>query len=346
MRLAAQMDNSSGPPRLILHNLHHHSKSQSIHQPSIRELENDPQRCRLVCFAQHPRVADYINGRHQSMGVDRPERPLAWQAGIEHALPEQFAEIVTEPGLTWDMSNLYTTGHVTLTSIPGALSSDFNSDGSVDGDDLCGWQEGFGAPISAQSFIGDADGDLDVDGGDFLVWQREFSIGSLASAVPEPASILLLLNFGCLALVRCRMRGLAFVETNCECLIYDQFHVDEGNQTFQPRRQTMADKDLTKCQLSCVAECKESAHKLRLSAGGYSDNLQIERNCVNSGGGRHAADPHRTCSTEAEPERSRRATTLRGSVQLRFIPPAPARPEGTAGIAHGGQRDRALCVLP
>ena len=74
-----------------------------------------------------------------------------------------------------------------ITVVPG----DFNGDGTVDGDDLSQWEEDFG--INADS---DADDDGDSDGNDFLIWQQNVNLpGGLAAAstaVPEPASVLLL----------------------------------------------------------------------------------------------------------------------------------------------------------
>ena len=66
-------------------------------------------------------------------------------------------------------------------------------DADADNDFLL-WQYGYGAQSTEHGF-GDADFDGDVDGDDFLVWQCEFSAGSgLASeAVPEPASMVLVL---------------------------------------------------------------------------------------------------------------------------------------------------------
>ena len=89
---------------------------------------------------------------------------------------------------------------------PTYAEADFNEDGFVDGDDLASWKTNFGAtPASKEQ--GDANLDGVVDGGDFLVWQRQFAaveaIAAASSAVPEPASITLLLA----ALLCCRRRA-------------------------------------------------------------------------------------------------------------------------------------------
>ncbi|MCC6493423.1 MAG: LamG domain-containing protein [Pirellulales bacterium] len=69
-----------------------------------------------------------------------------------------------------------------------SFAADFNSDGSVNSDDLGLWKSGFGMASGAGRIDGNADGDGDVDGADFLIWQRQFGSGPTAAAVPEPAS--------------------------------------------------------------------------------------------------------------------------------------------------------------
>jgi uncharacterized protein YjbI with pentapeptide repeats len=85
----------------------------------------------------------------------------------------------------WDLSKLYTTGEVTLTSVGGTMPGDFNNDGEVDAADLLKWQGDFGENGSS-----DADNDNDSDGADFLAWQRQLGGGSptasTAQHVPEP----------------------------------------------------------------------------------------------------------------------------------------------------------------
>lgn len=73
--------------------------------------------------------------------------------------------------------------------IEAPVGGDFDGDGDVDHDDLSQWEGDYG--INGDS---DADGDGDSDGADFLVWQQNFGFGTLSevSAVPEPATWLLL----------------------------------------------------------------------------------------------------------------------------------------------------------
>jgi hypothetical protein len=97
--------------------------------------------------------------------------------------------------LTWDMSQLYATGILSVIDTSG-FTADFDEDGDVDGDDLANWKAGFGASGSATHVQGDADADQDVDGSDFLTWQRQLgSVSAVATAatVPEPGTFLLLI---------------------------------------------------------------------------------------------------------------------------------------------------------
>lgn len=61
-----------------------------------------------------------------------------------------------------------------LFELQSPQSTDFNSDGNVDGGDLDIWQGGFGTPSGANLNDGDANGDVDVDVNDFLIWQSSF----------------------------------------------------------------------------------------------------------------------------------------------------------------------------
>ncbi|BBO30482.1 dockerin type I domain-containing protein [Lacipirellula parvula] len=77
------------------------------------------------------------------------------------------------------------------------LAADFNEDGNVDGADLTAWKAGFGTGTTKAQ--GDANEDGKVDGADFLTWQHQFgqtpavaAAGSVAAAVPEPSSLLLI----------------------------------------------------------------------------------------------------------------------------------------------------------
>jgi hypothetical protein len=84
---------------------------------------------------------------------------------------------VLADGLTWDVSQLYTTGMLTVAS--AGLPGDFNFDGSVDGADFLVWQRG-GSPNPGSA-------------SDLGVWQSHHGSSSAAAAsttVPEPAAAL------------------------------------------------------------------------------------------------------------------------------------------------------------
>lgn len=112
----------------------------------------------------------------------------------------------------------YAAGTVTLqvVSLATIIGADFNGDGIVDRDDLDIWNMNFGITMGASVAQGDADNDGDVDGDDFFLWQQQVGgppvpgMGSGAGlpggAVPEPASIALLLFGSMLAAFRSRRR--------------------------------------------------------------------------------------------------------------------------------------------
>ena len=97
----------------------------------------------------------------------------------------------------WNLSNLYTTGQVTLASVPGLLTGDYNDNGIVDAADYVVWRNNFNMQSGAMSSRGDGDSDGDVDGADYLVWQRNFGQTIVSSApsssfdatVPEPTAV-------------------------------------------------------------------------------------------------------------------------------------------------------------
>jgi hypothetical protein len=102
----------------------------------------------------------------------------------------------------------------------GAVAPDFNGDGVVDLADFAIWQSHVGIMSGASVLDGDADGDGDVDGADFLKWQRNAGrpmpwtgsgsgsgSASQLAAVPEPASLTMLIFGGSLALACGRRRS-------------------------------------------------------------------------------------------------------------------------------------------
>ncbi|NOZ39484.1 MAG: PEP-CTERM sorting domain-containing protein [Planctomycetes bacterium] len=106
--------------------------------------------------------------------------------GVFSAL--DFSAAVLDPGLMWDVIYNPTNVQLEVVSVP-SFSADFDNDGDVDGDDLAQWEGDYGGPGS------DADADGDSDGSDFLAWQQQNGSGlpaaAVASAVPEPSTLLL-----------------------------------------------------------------------------------------------------------------------------------------------------------
>jgi hypothetical protein len=83
-------------------------------------------------------------------------------------------------------------------SLLPSLLGDFNSDGIVDAADYTLWRDQDGQSLPAYAGA-DHTGDGVVDGADFSLWQTNYgaTLGSLSTAVPEPAAIVLALLAAC-----------------------------------------------------------------------------------------------------------------------------------------------------
>lgn len=94
---------------------------------------------------------------------------------------------------TWNLTNLYTTGEVTLLA-SSTVPDDFDLDGDVDGRDFLAWQRG-GSPTPLST-------------SDLADWQANFgTVGPLlatSKTVPEPGG-LWLLTTGLLAMLSRRV---------------------------------------------------------------------------------------------------------------------------------------------
>jgi hypothetical protein len=86
---------------------------------------------------------------------------------------------------TWDLTNLYTTGEITLTAVAG-MAGDFNQNGVVDAADYVVWRYGFGTTYTHEHYN---------------TWRTNFGAtivaGSaaalpLSATVPEPANVALI----------------------------------------------------------------------------------------------------------------------------------------------------------
>lgn len=125
-------------------------------------------------------------------------------------------DVIDQIEVTWPsgyeqlFSGVAANQRITITE---GLTADFDGDDDVDLADLAGWSAHAETSSAATPGDGDADRDGDVDGDDFLTWQRQLgrsvdsglSIAAVQVAVPEPASMLLVM--GLLALVGRRWVG-------------------------------------------------------------------------------------------------------------------------------------------
>ncbi len=151
---------------------------------------------------------------HNSNVLLNPPYGLNFQpdltAGFEYA---RFHE----PSVPTELAgmNLFDEGQVSdaqLLSFLGDIANqavadaDFDQDDDVDGSDFLRWQTGLGTLAGASLATGNADFDGDVDQDDFFAWQQQFgSVPSgAAAAVPEPATLSLLLFAGLMGLARPR----------------------------------------------------------------------------------------------------------------------------------------------
>jgi probable HAF family extracellular repeat protein len=102
---------------------------------------------------------------------------------------------------TWNLSNLYTTGEVTLTAVSEVVAGDYNQNGTVDAADYTVWRDNLGGGTLINRGVGITG---PVGAADYNIWKANFgqslgggsgsallSAASLSSAVPEPVAVLL-----------------------------------------------------------------------------------------------------------------------------------------------------------
>lgn len=113
--------------------------------------------------------------------------------GIENTLTSLSLAEVNDRGQIL-LGLRFNDGEAIVVSNQVATLSDFDGDGTVDGDDLAILKQDFGSANPTLA-TGDGDGNGVVDGADFLRWQREAMIAAPPAAtvgVPEPSSLALL----------------------------------------------------------------------------------------------------------------------------------------------------------
>jgi T5SS/PEP-CTERM-associated repeat protein len=115
--------------------------------------------------------------------------------------------------ISWDTSQLYTNGVISVSGPPSNLAGDYNKNGVVDAADYVVWRNSLGQ--AGAGLAADGNRNNQIDAGDYDLWRAKFgqtagngsaipSAETLSAAVPEPASIALLLSvLAALALNRC-----------------------------------------------------------------------------------------------------------------------------------------------
>lgn len=90
----------------------------------------------------------------------------------------QFDQLRLPPSYQWDVDYLPNSVVLEVLGTIEVLDGDFNSSGSVDGEDLLVWESSFGSAYG---------------GGDFLTWQRNLGAGGAGggASVPEPDAAML-----------------------------------------------------------------------------------------------------------------------------------------------------------
>jgi hypothetical protein len=105
----------------------------------------------------------------------------------------------------WDMHRTHSDFSFTfqLSPLPPQGDGDYNNDGFVDAADYVAWRK----TVGTANLLADGDGDGDVDEHDLAHWKARFGNstgGGALAAVPEPASLIMLLLGACLFVLRQR----------------------------------------------------------------------------------------------------------------------------------------------
>ncbi len=122
-------------------------------------------------------------------------------------LVDDDVTVIVDGATAWDFdqdgeSNIGFNGIAVALTGAAAVTGDADGDGDVDAFDLGIWQTQFGQ--TGEELTADFDDDGDVDAFDLGLWQTNFGTGLDGAAVPEPATLGLLMLGGLAALRRRR----------------------------------------------------------------------------------------------------------------------------------------------
>jgi hypothetical protein len=141
------------------------------------------------------------NANNQLLGeidVNYAGGPFAADA-VTNNLPIDVSSLFAEDGWPTEPSRIYFGGDDGAifkdfaVTVGGAEDADFNSDGSVDGQDFLIWQRGLG--VGVDNGTGDANGSGTVDAADLAIWKSRFGGAATVAvgAIPEPSTAVLVL---------------------------------------------------------------------------------------------------------------------------------------------------------
>lgn len=180
-----------GTVEIFTQGIHNQASMREVVEPESDDITAVPRFKRHVTDRSVANLANYRDGWREHSDPDQ------WPAD-----PDVLEATVGAEGSSWGLNAFK------LEEFAAVIEdADFNGDGDVDGEDFLAWQRGFstGATLSE----GDANGDSTVNDADLAIWEQQYGTSSslpVASAVPEPSTLLLVLSSALTCLGRSRRK--------------------------------------------------------------------------------------------------------------------------------------------
>ncbi|MCA9184623.1 MAG: PEP-CTERM sorting domain-containing protein [Pirellulaceae bacterium] len=146
------------------------------------------------------RIFTFLSDTNRGPEID-PNQAGGLTGESDNTGPGKEATLLTGPGKDLIIASIdYALGLLNTGGVPG----DYNQNGTVDAADYTIWKDSFGSTTVLDA---DGNGNGEIDAADYTVWKDNFgnsaAVGA-ASAVPEPASVMLILTGGLMLLARRR----------------------------------------------------------------------------------------------------------------------------------------------